>query len=51
MRPQTVEGRVQLDGVTFAYPTRPELPIFRDFSLEVPAGSTVALVGESDSGK
>ena len=50
-RPQTVEGRVQLDGVTFAYPTRPELPIFRDFSLEVPAGSTVALVGESGSGK
>ena len=50
-RPQTVEGHVQLVSVTFAYPTRPELPIFRDFSLEVPAGSTMALVGESGSGK
>ena len=50
-RPGTVEGHVQLDSVSFAYPTRPELPIFRSFSLKVPAGSTVALVGESGSGK
>ena len=46
-----MEGHVRLGSVSFAYPTRPELPIFRSFSLDVPAGSTVALVGESGSGK
>lgn len=35
----------------FAYPTRPEVPIFQDFSLSIPSASVTALVGPSGSGK
>ena len=48
---KTVQGVVELRGITFAYPARPEKPIFKNFSLVIPAGTTVALVGESGSGK
>ena len=50
-KPDSIEGHIQLKEVTFAYPTRPEFPIFNNFSLDIPAGTTVALVGESGSGK
>ncbi len=49
--PGPVLGEIQLQHVDFAYPSRPEILIFRDFSLHVPAGKTVALVGSSGSGK
>ncbi|CAI5521652.1 unnamed protein product [Closterium sp. Naga37s-1] len=48
---EAVEGRVEFEMVCFAYPARPEVPIFEDFSLSIPAGATVALVGPSGSGK
>ncbi|CAI5481222.1 unnamed protein product [Closterium sp. Yama58-4] len=48
---EAVEGRVEFEKVCFAYPARPEVPIFKDFSLAIPAGTTVALVGPSGSGK
>jgi len=50
-KPDSVEGHIQLKDVTFAYPTRPEVQIYKNFSLNVAAGTTVALVGESGSGK
>lgn len=50
-KPDDIEGHIQLKDVTFAYPTQPEFPIFKGFSLDIPAGTTVALVGESGSGK
>lgn len=43
-------GQIQLRDVTFAYPTR-AVPVFKRFNLTIPAGSTVALVGASGSGK
>ncbi|OMO96716.1 hypothetical protein CCACVL1_04805 [Corchorus capsularis] len=46
-----VSGAVELRHVEFAYPSRPESMIFKDFSLKIPAGKTVALVGGSGSGK
>ncbi|XP_048494215.1 ABC transporter B family member 15 isoform X2 [Beta vulgaris subsp. vulgaris] len=46
-----VSGKVEFKHVEFVYPSRPESIIFRDFSLQVPAGKTVALVGGSGSGK
>ncbi|GAB4830643.1 ABC transporter B member 11 [Ancistrocladus abbreviatus] len=46
-----VKGEIQLHHVSFKYPTRPDIQIFRDFSLTISAGKTVALVGESGSGK
>ncbi|KAL2644767.1 hypothetical protein R1flu_012354 [Riccia fluitans] len=48
---QSVKGEVEFKSVYFAYPTRPESPIFENFSLLIKAGSTTALVGESGSGK
>ncbi|KAI7741391.1 hypothetical protein M8C21_000851, partial [Ambrosia artemisiifolia] len=48
---QEVSGRVEFKNVKFAYPSRPESLIFKDFNLKVPAGRTVALVGGSGSGK
>lgn len=46
-----VRGEVEFRHVEFAYPSRPESMIFRDFCLKIPAGKTVALVGGSGSGK
>ncbi|KAI3426657.1 uncharacterized protein J3R85_009863 [Psidium guajava] len=42
---------IELKMVTFAYPSRPEVTVLRDFHLKVEAGSMVALVGSSGSGK
>ncbi|KAM7270970.1 hypothetical protein ACFE04_030184 [Oxalis oulophora] len=46
-----VMGDIELEHVSFKYPTRPDVQIFRDISLKMPSGKTVALVGESGSGK
>ncbi|XP_021771130.1 ABC transporter B family member 15-like [Chenopodium quinoa] len=46
-----ISGEVDFKNVSFTYPSRPDSIIFRDFSLQVPAGKTVALVGGSGSGK
>ncbi|KAL7248058.1 hypothetical protein ACSBR2_002877 [Camellia fascicularis] len=47
----SVTGQVELKNVDFSYPSRPEVRILNDFSLIVPAGKTIALVGSSGSGK
>ncbi len=44
-----VRGDVAFDHVTFAY--KPGVPVLKDVSFRVPAGSTTALVGSSGSGK
>ncbi|CAA6669644.1 unnamed protein product [Spirodela intermedia] len=46
-----VEGVIELRGVEFRYPSRPDVVIFRDFNLKVKAGRSMALVGASGSGK
>lgn len=48
---QKIDGYVELKDVEFAYPTRPNLMIFKGLSLKIEAGSTVALVGQSGTGK
>jgi ATP-binding cassette subfamily B protein len=42
---------VRFDAVTFHYPSRPLQAALTDFSLNVAAGETVALVGPSGAGK
>ncbi|XP_057737121.1 ABC transporter B family member 15-like [Arachis stenosperma] len=48
---ENILGEVELDHVEFAYPSRPDNMILSNFSLKIPAGKTVALVGGSGSGK
>jgi len=48
---ETVTGLVELKNVDFSYPSRPEVQILHSFSLSVPSGKTIALVGSSGSGK
>jgi ATP-binding cassette, subfamily B, multidrug efflux pump len=44
-----VAGHVRLEWVTFGY--TPDRPVLRDVTLDVPAGRTIALVGETGAGK
>lgn len=45
-----VDGRIALEGVSFAYPGTDRL-VLNDVNLEVEPGETIALVGRSGAGK
>jgi len=47
---QEIEGEVTFEGVGFGYESNGE-PTLRGIDLRVPAGTTLALVGETGSGK
>ncbi|KAH1229406.1 ABC transporter B family member 11 [Glycine max] len=47
----SIKGEIELRHVSFKYPSRPDMQIFRDLRLTIHSGKTVALVGESGSGK
>ncbi|GFP93630.1 ABC transporter b family member 4 [Phtheirospermum japonicum] len=51
MKLESVKGEIELRHVSFKYPTRPDVQIFRDLNLTIRSGKTIALVGESGSGK
>src|SRR5439155_21933964 len=42
---------ITFSHANFAYPSRPTQPILQDFNLKVSAGSCIAIVGASGSGK
>jgi ATP-binding cassette subfamily B protein len=44
-----VRGAIRFEAVDFAYPGRD--PLLRQFCLEIPAGSTLGIVGATGSGK
>ncbi|GLE08529.1 hypothetical protein PINS_up019776 [Pythium insidiosum] len=46
-----VNGEILFKNVAFAYPSRPDAQIYKDYSLSIKSGQTVALVGASGSGK
>jgi len=47
--PDTIEGTVSFDEVTFGYGDRE--PVIKDISLDVPAGATIGLAGPTGAGK
>lgn len=49
--PAVAHGTLRFENVTFAYPSLPDRPILHDYSLDLRAGETVALVGPSGAGK
>ncbi|WVZ77543.1 hypothetical protein U9M48_025401 [Paspalum notatum var. saurae] len=50
-KPEKLKGEVDIRGVDFAYPSRPDVIIFKGFSLSIQQGKSTALVGQSGSGK
>jgi ATP-binding cassette subfamily B protein len=48
--PDRLHDGITLDHVTFRYPGT-DIDVVRDLTLDIPAGATVALVGENGAGK
>jgi ABC-type multidrug transport system fused ATPase/permease subunit len=46
-----IYGNISFENVQFSYPTRPDMAVLRDISLNVSAGRKIALVGYSGAGK
>ena len=49
--PARLNSGISLEGLTFAYPGNEETPVLGPIDLELPAGRTIALVGENGAGK
>ncbi|KAL4943698.1 hypothetical protein BDV06DRAFT_189220 [Aspergillus oleicola] len=47
----TARGPIRFENVSFSYPTRPAVPIFKELNFEIPQGTNVAIVGPSGGGK
>ncbi|CAH1437666.1 unnamed protein product [Lactuca virosa] len=50
-KPEIITGHIEIHDVDFAYPSRPDIMIFRGFSIDIEVGKSTALVGQSGSGK
>ncbi|XP_060910380.1 bile salt export pump [Labrus mixtus] len=48
---ENVRGDIEFHNVSFFYPSRPEVKILDDLSMQIKAGETTAFVGPSGSGK
>ena len=46
-----LRGEVELENITFRYPSRPEIAVLADISLHARPGEVTALVGPSGAGK
>lgn len=46
-----IYGNIAFENVAFSYPTRPDMAVLKDISLDVSAGRKIALVGYSGAGK
>lgn len=51
IRPSKFKGDINLNQVSFAYPSRPNLPVLIDVDMYIPAGEMTFIVGSSGSGK
>ncbi|CAM9778192.1 unnamed protein product [Chrysoparadoxa australica] len=46
-----LKGHISIEGLSFHYQMRPDKEVLSEIDLDIPAGSTCALVGRSGSGK
>ena len=46
-----VHGAIRFENIKHIYPSRPDVVVLDDFTLDIPAGKTTAIVGSSGSGK
>lgn len=46
-----VSGNIMFERIDFTYPSRPDIFVINDLSLNIKAGETLALVGPSGAGK
>jgi len=46
-----MQGVISFKDVCFSYPTRPEVVVMDNFTLDIPKNATVAFVGSSGAGK
>ncbi|KAI0062541.1 P-loop containing nucleoside triphosphate hydrolase protein [Artomyces pyxidatus] len=49
--PTKCNGDINLHNVSFAYPSRPSVPVLSDITMYLPANETTFIVGGSGSGK
>ena len=47
----SLSGEIEMRGVNFHYPTRPDVEVLKNVSFHLRPGQTIALVGASGSGK
>ncbi|RYP24329.1 hypothetical protein DL765_000593 [Monosporascus sp. GIB2] len=50
-KPKTCAGDIEINAVTFAYPSNPSIPVLKNASFYFPAGELCFIVGKSGSGK
>ncbi|KAL8819769.1 MAG: hypothetical protein Q9223_001868 [Gallowayella weberi] len=48
---KSARGAIRFENLSFAYPTRPAVNIFKGLDFEIPHGTNVAIVGPSGGGK
>lgn len=51
MTSEVIDGNINIRDVHFAYPSRQDKLVLQGFTLSIPAGKVVALVGSSGCGK
>ncbi|TMW61766.1 hypothetical protein Poli38472_010829 [Pythium oligandrum] len=50
-KPQSVQGKIEFNDITFRYPTRPNVTVLKRYNLTIEPGQTVAFCGPSGGGK
>ena len=51
VQPLKLGEAIRLENVSYAYPTSLEKPVFKNFNLHVPIGSSIGIAGPSGAGK
>lgn len=49
--PETLQGEITFDGVSFVYPSNADTDVVTDLSITIQPGEKVAIVGQSGAGK